>query len=221
VTPRASSADPASAYRAAIDHTVVTIERRARAFRRQTIAVATLGLGSVVWAAVARTPSALAGLLLLVPVCGCFVLVDAQLLTEWRSGILAAWARRDLDLAALRQAILAHPGLPKGTTEAMLAGLPSVGDLTAEQRVAVQNRRAMAAQSETLHQERTDALVRATAASGILVIAVLAALWSRAWMPLLGLGALPLLPVLGTWMRRRRPIRPTTAAPARTTAFTP
>jgi hypothetical protein len=194
----------ASAYRAAIEATTRVIERRARYFRNQVVAVLLLGVASLAWALAARSWLGLAALLFLIPACGAFLVADARRLDDWRSAVLASWVRREIDLAAFRDAICAHPALPKETTNAMLATLPQAGDLASEQRILTPTRRAAASASQAAHRGRVDALVLNVAVSAIATGVVAAALWTHNWTPLLGLTTLALRPLAGAALRRRR-----------------
>jgi hypothetical protein len=196
-----------SAYRTAIDQTTRTIERRARYFRNQVVIVVTMGTLVMIAALIMRSPSALWAFLLLVPTGGLFLFIDSTTLNDWRADLLAAWVTRDIDFAAYRDAIRAHPSLPKGTIEAMLASLPSAGSLVAEQQVLTPTRQAVAATSLAWHGRAADALLLRAGASGLLVAVLLAALWKRGWLPLIGLAALALLPVIRTLTSRWRHAR--------------
>lgn len=196
--------DTVSAYRAAIELTTLVIERRARSYRNLVVAVVLIGIASIGWALAARALSGLAGVLSVVPACGLFFFADARLLNQWRSGVLASWASGELDLAAFRSAVSAHPGLPQETRDAMLGTLPSTADLVEEQRILPPTRQAAAAASLMVHQGRADSLLLNTITSGITVSALVAALWMRTWTPLVGLVVLVLRPPVAVWMRRRR-----------------
>ena len=195
-----------SAYRTAIDRTTAVIDRRAKYFRNQIVIVVGIvtvaAVGAFAWSA-----AALWAVLLLVPSCGLFFYVDSRVLTEWRSGLLEPWIARDLDLVAWCQAIRANPVLPKETTGAMLATLPSARDLVAEQKILTPTRRAIAATCLALHQSRSDSLLLNAIASGVVVAILLAALWMASWAPLLGLIALGPLPLVRTWIARWRRAR--------------
>jgi len=193
-----------SAYRTAIERTTRVIERRAKYYRNLVVAVVLIGAASAAWALAARAPSALAGVLFLVPACGLFFFADARLLNGWRADVLASWASGELDLAALRQALGAHPGLPQETLDAMLGTLPSAGSLGEEQRILAPTRQAAAAASLTAHRARADSLLLHSAATAIAASALAAALWLRSGAPLLGLAVLVLRLPLAAWMRRRR-----------------
>jgi hypothetical protein len=195
-----------SAYRTAIDRTTAIIDRRATYFRNQIVIVvgivAVAAVGAFAWSA-----AALWAVLLLVPACGLFFYVDSRVLTEWRSGLLEPWIARELDLVAWCQAIHANPVLPKETTAAMLATLPSARDLVAEQKILTPTRRAIAATCLALHRSKSDSLLLNAIASGVVVAILLAALWTGAWVPLLGLIALGPLPLVRRWIARWRRVR--------------
>lgn len=193
-----------SPYRTAIDRTARVIERRATFYRNLVVAVVLIGVASLAVALVARSLAGLAGVLFLVPACGLFFHFDARLLNGWRSDVLARWAGGELDLAALRPALHAHPGLPRDTLDAMLATLPSVANLPEEQRIPTPSRQAAAAAYRAMHQQRSDLLLTDAILSGIAVAAVVGALSMRTWTPLLGLTTFLLRPPLGVWIRRRR-----------------
>ncbi len=134
-----------SAYRIAIDQTTKMIDNRARYFRNLVVAVVVLTLGSLGWAAVTWTFLPLSGLLLLLPLCGRFFFLDAKLLNDWRSQLLDAWVKNDIEFRGFCDAVSAIPTLPKNTIQSMLATLPSAGDLAAEQRISSSTREATAA----------------------------------------------------------------------------
>lgn len=193
-----------SDYLAIMDATTRALERRTRAFRDGVVATVLIGFASIAWAMLAGSFAALCGLGLLVPLLGCFVLRDLNLLEVWRAELLASWVRRELDFAAFQAALRAHPGLPKETRDSMLATLPCVGELATEQALSVATRQAIACELTHLCRSRTDALSLKAAASVVVAGAVMAVAWTRRWEPLLVLGALALLPCIGAWVRRRR-----------------
>lgn len=202
--PRGGTESTVSPYRTAIDRTARVIERRATFYRNLVVTVVLIGVASLAVALVARSLAALAGVLFVVPACGLFFHQDARLLNGWRSDVLARWAGGNLDLAALRDALHAHPGLPRDTLDGMLGTLPSAANLPEEQRIPAPSRQAAAAAYRAMHQERSDLLLIDAVLSGIAAAALVAALWMRTWTPLLGLVVLVLRPPLGAWMRRRR-----------------
>jgi hypothetical protein len=196
-----------SAYRTAIDETTRTIDLRARYFRNLIVIVVAIGFVVIVAAVLTRRASALWAWLLLVPPCGAFFYVDARVLNGWRKALSIPWTSHDIDFEVLRQSIRANPAMPKGTTEGMLATLPSADSVATEQQVLTPTRRAIAAANLALHRERANALLLQTIASAVVVSILLAALWSRAWAPLWGLAALALLPAVRVWATRRGRLR--------------
>ncbi len=197
-------AGSAVVYRAGLDATAATIERRARQYRNAVIAVVVVAVVCAAGALALRTPRPLEGALLLVPLAGVFFLADQRALEAWRRQLLAGWGRGELELAGLRAALRAHPRLPEGTLEGMLATLPSAGDIASERLIPHSTRRAVAAALAATHGRRRDALLLNVLASAVVVFAVLAALWLRAWTPILALVLLVLRPAAGVWLGRRR-----------------
>jgi hypothetical protein len=193
-----------SPYRSAIDRTTGTIDQRAKYFRNLVMAVVIVSLGSLGWAGLIRRPAALAGILLVLPLCGLFFFLDAKLLDSWRSHILKAWVKKDIDFRAFSDAVNAVPKLPKETLGGMLATLPSPSDLAAEQRVSSSTRQGVAAVVASVQTLQSDAVAWKTAAAAMWSGAVIIALVSRRWEPLLGLAASLALPLLGKRLQRRR-----------------
>jgi hypothetical protein len=196
--------DSTEAYRVAIEQTTQVIVRRAKFFRSLVAVVVVIALASLVWALAARSPSGLLGFLLIVPACGFFFYADARLLNRWRSEIAFTWVTRDLDVAALCEAIRANHALPTGTIESMLATLPRTGNLVAEQRLLAPTRKAIAAAYNIVGQGRADSLLLNATASLATTISLVAAASMGTWTPLLGLTIIILWPAAGALMRRRR-----------------
>jgi len=196
-----------SAYRTAIDETARVIQCRGRNYRNQVVVVVTIAVAVAAGAAVSRSAPLLATSAVLVPVCGVFFHGDSRLLNAWRRRLLTPWSAGQLDFAAFCQAIRANPALPKPTTEAMLATLPSAGDLVSEQKVLSPTRQAVAAVSCAMQQTTADALLIDTIGSGLVVAVALVAIWSRRWIPLVGLSVLIVLPPARAWIARRRQAR--------------
>jgi hypothetical protein len=173
-------------------------------FRRQAVAVVGLIALTVVYSLAAGQWRALAALLLLVPLCGLFLLRDGRIVERWRGQLLERWIEKEIDFEAFFAAMRANPRLPSRTLDGMLQTLPSLGDLTSEQTLQPPTRRAIAAACVDSHRRQSDALLLKVPASGIVAVVVLAAAWTDSWRPLIGGVALVLLPVVGAWRRRRR-----------------
>jgi hypothetical protein len=184
-----------SAYRFAIDLTITAITRRSRRFRNQVLAVVVIGATALymLWPPI--------GLFALVPVCGFFLWCDARQVTEWRSEILAMWARQDIDLLAFDHAIRANKFLPESTLNGMLGLLGPSPIGIGEREATTATRQAVAAVvgfSDALDSRYFAVKIGACA------IASAGASWAvvvHAWRPL-GLAAvILLLPLIGRWLR--------------------
>jgi len=193
-----------SPYRAAIDLTADAIVRRGRLFRNLVIVVVLIGLVSVVWAAVARSATALCGVLLILPSCGVFFCLDMMAVNAWRHRILEAWSRREVDLSAFRSAIRASPAFPRDTTESMLAMLPPTPELVAEQRISSATRGAIAAEAELRNNLEALRRLAAAATSGLVTGGAIAVLATHRWVPLACLTLLLLRPPLVLLAQRRQ-----------------
>lgn len=193
-----------SAYRLAIVQTITTIDTRARYFRDFVVADVALTFGSMGWAAVTWTLSPLACLLLLFPAWGLFFLLDAKLVNDWRSRLLDAWVKKEIELGGFCDAVSAIPTLPKETLQSMLATLPSVGDLPTEQQTSSSIREATAALTTTMHACESDVMVLKSTALAIATGSLITAgiLWR--WQPISGMTVLALFPLLRKWLKRRR-----------------
>jgi hypothetical protein len=191
-----------SAYRLAIVQSITTIDTRARYFRNLVVAVVVLTVGSMGWAVVTWTFSPLAGLLLLLPVGGLFFVLDAKLLNDWRSRLLDAWVKKEIELRGFCDAVSAIPTLPKESLQNMLASLPSVGDLPRE--LSSSTREAIAALMRMMHACESDATALKASAFAIVTGSLITAgiLWM--WQPILGITILAMFPLLRKWLRRRR-----------------
>jgi hypothetical protein len=195
-----------SEYRTAIDQIEGAVRRRAFNVRNQVAAAVLVAVAVFAIALIVRSPRVLVAALGVVPISGGFLVSDGCLLRRWRSAVLGAWIRRDIDLAALRAAIRAHPALPGGTIDSMLATLPATGDLVAEQRILSPTRRAIAAEVVYRAQRGLDALTLKVVTAGILAVLALTLTWSGNLNTLWGMGPLLILPTARAWLdgfRRR------------------
>lgn len=191
------------AYRAALEGTVAALQRRARLLRNQAITVVVVAFAAAFGALVSGSPRPLGIALALVPICGCFLLADARLVQHWLLELLERWVPGDLDLAGFREAVRAHPRLPRETLEGMLATLPLAGDLVAEQRIAIATRGAAAVVIRSVHQRRLDSILLNVFVAWLAVGAAWASLGLRRWTPLAALAAVAVRPVAAAWMQRR------------------
>ncbi len=193
-----------SPYGRALAATLRALQRRATYHRNHVVTVVALAALVAAAAALLRSPRALAAVLLLVPLSGCFFLADLRLLERWQSEVLAGWQAGELELAALRSTLAADATLPRMALDAMLATLPAAGDLLAERRIRPPTRAAAAGVVRAVQRRSVDSLALNIGSSVLAVGVLVAALWLRAWMPLAGLALLALRPAAGAGLRRRR-----------------
>ena len=193
-----------SSYRVAIDNTTQTIDRRAKHYRNLIIAVSFVSLGSILLAGIAWSWLPLAGIFLLIPICGLYLFFDGKLLNQWRHELFVAWVKGEIDFRAFYEAVIPISTLPKDTVQSMLETLPFAGDLVTEQSISSSTRKAIAAVVTTIHACRSDHIAFKAAGytitGGVLIIA--AALWM--WQPLLGVFTVSLVLSLRKWLKTRR-----------------
>ena len=163
-----------------------------------------LTLGTIICAAVSYALAPMTGLLLLLPACGLFFFLVVRLLQDWRTQLLEAWIKKDIDFRAFSEAVNAVPKLPKDTLRGMLATLPSARDLTSEQKTSSSTREAVAEAVAGIHACQSDAVALRVAAAAIVSGSVIISAAIREWEPMSGSAALILLPLFGKWLRRRR-----------------
>lgn len=187
-----------SAYESAIDLTTNAITRRSRSFRNQVLAVVSV---AVIGAVALRMLWLPVGLLALVPVCGFFLWRDARQVTEWRSEILAMWARQDIDLLAFDHAMRVNKFLPESTLSGMLDLLGSSPAGVVEGKATTATRQAAAAvvgfadgwDSRYFAVKIGACAVASTCASWAVV--------AHAWGPLGFAIVVLLVPLIGRWFR--------------------
>lgn len=193
-----------SPYKIAIDQTTQTMNQRLKNFRYLVVMIICAGLGSVIWAGVSWSASPLAGLLLVVALCGLCLLFDFKLLKKWRQDLLEAWIGGELDFKAFCEAINTIPTLPKDSVQSMLDSLPLAKDLVSEQGISSSTRTAIAAVVTSVYQDRyyhTALLVVVWALIiGVTLGTVIAGTWS---MLLWGLCIVPFFLLL-KWMKLRQ-----------------
>jgi hypothetical protein len=140
----------------------------------------------------------------LLPLCGVFFVIDGKLLNDWRSQLLDAWVKHNIEFRALRDAVGAIPTLPKDTLNSMLATLPSAGELAAEQRICPSTREAIAALAITMYACQSDAMALRTVAFAIVVGSLILSVTFWTWLPILGIIAIAPLPIARKFIRKRR-----------------
>ena len=193
-----------SPYRTLINDTIDTINRRARFYRNLVIAISLTGLASIGSAIGLWTFAPLTCLFLIFPLSGTFYLCDAVVVDGWRKRVLRQWTLREIDLSALNSAIRAHPSLPKGTLEGMLATLPAAGDFTTEHSISAKTREATTAIISAIHTCRADSLTMKLVAATVIALTITAASFLRDWHALAFVGAIAILPGIGIALRQLR-----------------
>jgi hypothetical protein len=163
----------------AVDLTTRTIDRRAFHYRNLVVLLVLVVVVCVVWAGVTWSGLPLLGLLLLLPLCGGFLLLDCCLVDRWRERVLRMWTEEDLDLEIFARSIASIRMLPPGTLGAMLATLPT-GDHTPAMKHAV------AVTLTAIHRGESDRTSFGILAYAAGATAVAAAVLSGSWMPLAG-----------------------------------
>jgi hypothetical protein len=163
----------------AVDLTTRTIDRRAFHYRNLVVLLVLVVVVCVVWAGVSGSGLPLLGWLLLLPLCGGFLVFDSHLVNRWRERILRMWTEEELDLKIFAECIASIRMLPLGTLGAMLATLPPSDHAPAMKH-------ALAVTLTSIHRGESDrtslGILAYTAAAAAVAAAVL--MWS--WMPLAG-----------------------------------
>jgi hypothetical protein len=150
----------------AVELTRRTIEARARLYRNVVVAVvvvATLAVGTslLLW-----SPRPLAGMALLVPICGGFLLRDGSLVQGWQRAVFEQWRTGGFRLADLKELLQAHRYIPQQSLGGMLALLPQTDVLAGERGAHLE-----VALRETRRQQRRTlaGAVMGTVLAGLLV----------------------------------------------------
>jgi hypothetical protein len=117
----------------AIEVTLRTIEERARLYRNLVVGVSAVSVLSVLFAVFFRQWLALAGLIILVPLTGAYLILDSRLLRLWRAGIIEMMRLRGLDVTAFSKTISGFRHVPPNSLNAMISMLPASQELTGQQ----------------------------------------------------------------------------------------
>jgi hypothetical protein len=117
----------------AIDITLRAIEERARLYRNLVVAVSAVSVLSILFAVFFRHWLALAGLIILVPLTGAYLVLDSRLLRLWRAGIVEMLRLRGLDVTAFSKTISGFRQVPPNSLNAMISTLPANPELTRRQ----------------------------------------------------------------------------------------
>lgn len=189
-----------SAYSVHIALTIDVINARARSFRNQVVCAVIATLSIIVAAIALRSLWPLTGLFALVPACGAFLWLDAARVAEWRSTIVGAWERREINLLAFSHAMRANTTLPQATLNSMLYFLQDSGAGAAGDRASISTRRTAA--TVTRFSDKLDSRRLAVKIGAAVVVAasVLCSAGARTWTPLAWVPTILLLPMLLRWL---------------------
>jgi hypothetical protein len=190
-----------SAYRFAVDFTIIVLTKRAKTFRDQIVAVVVVTLLVMTASIAFYSPKPLVMLFGIAPLCGLFLLLDAKLLANWRVALLAVWARRDIDLSAFSHAIRAVPQLPEATLTSMLSLLGAAQDEKIEAPASVQTRQAASAVVQFADTLGLRQLAAKVCAAAIVTASVCWAAAAQAWQPLGLVAVVLLLPLALRWLK--------------------
>ena len=183
-----------SAYKAAIDETVKTIDKRAKCYRNLIAVVLITSFCSIGSAVVTWTLAPVAGLLLILPICGFYFLLDGKLLSDWQSQLFTSWIKRDLDFWGFRDAMRVAPHLPKATLQSMVETLPSSSNWAMERAASGKTREAVVLIVSTINDSRANTALLKAGAMSIVVASILWAVTLADWYPMMFIAAiLPLL----------------------------
>jgi len=97
------------------------------------VAVSAVSVLSILFALFFRQWFALAGLIILVPLTGAYLVLDSRLLRLWRAGIIEMVRLRGLDLTAFSKTISGFHHVPPNSLSAMISTLPASPELTCQQ----------------------------------------------------------------------------------------
>ena len=117
----------------AFNTTLRAIEGRARLYRNLVVTVSLVSVLSILFAVFFRQWLALAGLMILVPLTGAYLLLDSRLLRLWRAGIVEMVRLRDLDVTTFAKIIAGFRHVPPNSLRVMISTLPASPELTRQQ----------------------------------------------------------------------------------------
>ena len=105
----------------AIDTTLRAIQERAGLYRNLVVAVSLVSVLSVCSAVFLRQWLALAGLIILVPLTGAYLLLDTRLLRLWRARIVEMVRSRGLDVTTFTKIISGFRQVPPNSLRVMIS----------------------------------------------------------------------------------------------------
>ncbi len=156
--------------------TTQTLALRAARFRNFVVAVVAVALAAMLWALLQTSWQPLLGLILLVPLCGAFLYLDARTVHRWQDHILETWAQDKLDLDIFSDTLTAIRALPPRTLRAMLDTLPNLQHTATN---TCDDRHALAAslQRENRRQSNRTLIVTLAYTAGLAALALVVILF--------------------------------------------
>lgn len=184
---RTPAPDPPPDCSAALSGTRLSLECRSARYRNLVVCVSLIGLAALIAALALWSPRPLLAWLLIVPVCGSFLIRDARAVARWRADLLEGWVAGTLDLDALREGLTSIKILPAATIAGMVDPLPTRARLQCFPDPKPLVRAALAA--TVLGIDRALIVRTAVAALALTVTIVLVAVAAAigSWWPLVGL----------------------------------
>jgi hypothetical protein len=168
----------------AINLTSRSIEARARLFRTLVMAVGLVSVASIVTALVSWRVWPLAGLVLVIPMSGGFLLLDGRLVGRWKTGVLGMKEEHQLDVDLFLRTISQFKHFPTNTLRSMLA------TLTAHKPIDACTPGAASSGDSAGGQADVWKLAANTATLTVALTAFAVALsWPSPWLLLIGAGA--------------------------------
>ena len=166
-------------FREALHTTLSTLEQRARSYRNVLVLASLISVLSIVLAGVLRRWAALLGLLLLVPLSGGMLYLDARRVRSWLVAILGLWRSRGLNLTAFGQTVGSIGYVPRASVTSMLAVLPRKNLTFDPERASESEKLAIAARLDAVARRHERFALLGAATLFVLVVLAVAAVMLR------------------------------------------
>lgn len=171
----------------AVGLTTQAIDRRAAFFRNVVIAIVGVSLIAIMWAATQRSWWPLLGFLLLLPICGTILYLDARLVNRWQQQIMQMWVPGHVQLKPLSDVLLTIKTLPARTLKSMLETLQTTADGTPEGKTTQSTREAISMTLNLITHYQSNRTLFVTLAVGLCAAFLALAVLQLSWLPLIGL----------------------------------
>ena len=163
------------------------INRRSGRYRNLVVLVVAIGFAAPVAALALWDWRALLGWLLVPPLTGLFLFLDARAVARWRSDLLDGWIAGTLDLDALREGLTSIKLLPALTIAGMVDPLPTRARLQCFPDPKPHTREALAATVRAIDGVLVLRTAIATLAATATLALVAVAAITGSWWPIVGL----------------------------------